>query len=359
MMLKFLARSRVRRARRDLAADPSAQNYVALAREYAHVDALDEVLRVCEEGLAVFAGQPELVRLAKRAKQMLMDDRTRELFRELRDAPRPSVWRELCEVLIEGGRVERAEECAEEWLNATGDAQARLRRAQARVVRFIADRRRDDGRIAFELLDEAEAALPRDPDLLRLRLQLASRIGAWRESQRVVSQLLELLPGDPILEARFRTLKALADSAPSIDQALREVERTGRLVDDSPIDDGIEGQAVAARPVLKDLAAQPGVRATIFVRGGTALVQGPKGATAERAARAVREIVQSSRSAARRLGLGHAHEVSVEGDFGSLLVAVGEIGSGALWSATAPDQNQGRVLSELAGHASNQQEARS
>ena len=36
------------------------------------------------------------------------------------------------------------------------------------------------------------------------------------------------------------------------------------------------------RPILKNLCNEPGVRAAVYVRGATALVQGPRGATAER-----------------------------------------------------------------------------
>src|SRR6185436_44859 len=92
-----------------------------------------------------------------------------------------------------------------------------------------------------------------------------------------------------------------------------------------------EGSGAAVRPMLQSLVRESGVQAAFYVRGGTALVQGPKGATAERTARGVREIVQSCRSAARRLGLGQAQEARLEGSFGTLLVAPGELGSGALW----------------------------
>ena len=351
VMRKILSRGRVRRARRDVAASPTAKNYEALAREYASIDAMDEVLRVCSEGLNAFPGHVELVRLAKRARQMRMEDRTRELYRELRESPRPAIWRELCDTLIEGGRVERAEECAEEWFQATQDGAAMLCRARARVERFFADRRRDDGRMAFEMLDAAEAKLPRDSEPLRVRLRLASRIGAWKEAQRVVSQLLELQPGDPVLEARFRTLLSLGESSPTPDQALREIERTGRLADDRPGDEHLDGQVVAVRPVLKALSSEPGVRAAVYVRGGTALVQGPKGATAERSARAVREMVHASRTAARRLGLGQASEIRLEGDFGSLFVAIGEIGSSAVWCKGRLDARHEQTMLELAGTA--------
>jgi hypothetical protein len=45
----------------------------------------------------------------------------------------------------------------------------------------------------------------------------------------------------------------------------------------------------------------------------------------------VREVVKQSRTAARRLGLGQAFEVVIEGPFGNLVTAPGEVASAALW----------------------------
>ncbi len=194
--------------------------------------AVRKMRRVAQEGLELFPGNVELSRLVERSRAIEAEGRTRELYRELRDAPRPAVWRELCEILTASGRLERAEECAQEWFQATGDGNAQLARAQARCERFFADRRRDDGKFALDLVAEAERLLPRDPRPLRHKLALHLRIGAWNDARRTIGQLLEVEPGDTLLEAKFRTLATMTDRAPSIEQALREVEKSGRLVDE-------------------------------------------------------------------------------------------------------------------------------
>src|SRR5262249_55573263 len=128
---RMLAQPRIRAARQQLAQDPSPRNYLALASEHARVGEFDEVERVCAEALAVHPAHAELTRLRDRSRALACEDRTRELSRELREAPRPGLYRELCEVLLAGGRIERAEECAQEWFASSGDAQALLVRAQA------------------------------------------------------------------------------------------------------------------------------------------------------------------------------------------------------------------------------------
>lgn len=314
--------------------------------------AMAEVQRVCEEALALHPGHAELGRLHERARALASEERTRALMRELREAPRPALYRELAELLLAMGRVERAEEIAAEWFERHGDGVAQLLRGQARFQRFLADRRREDGRLAYDLAEAAEKLLLRDERPLRLKLHLCSAIGAWRDARRVVSQLLEQRPGDAELEARFRSLNALAEAAPSIDAGLREVERSGRLASE---EHGARRPSVGApgrsiRPLLKELAAGPQVQAAIFERGATALVQGPKGATAERTARAVREIVQKSRATSRRLGAGLPQSIELEGDFGSVLIAPDESGSAALWTTRASISDaQRQALLELIG----------
>ena len=54
---------------------------------------------------------------------------------------------------------------------------------------------------------------------------------------------------------------------------------------------GSDSANLAVRPILQKLGAETSVRAALYLRGGTALVQGPHGATADRTARAVREVV--------------------------------------------------------------------
>ena len=135
-------------------------------------------------------------------------------------------------------------------------------------------------------------------------------------------------------EGRYRTLSEKADGAPSLDRALIEVERTGRLAG--------EGEDLAARAssgsvvsILREFVADQDIQAALYVRGATALVQGPKGATAERTARAVRSILGSTRSAGRRLGLGQPFQIQLEGSFGTLSKAIERGGHGALADAVA------------------------
>lgn len=355
---RILSQGRARNAAKRLAKDPSARHYAELVQEYAVSGHLEHALKIASEGLKAYPGDSELKRLADRSRQMLREGRTRELQQELKTAPRPALWRELCEILLESGRVARAEELATEWFQNANSGEAQYWRARARSERFFADRRRDDGRLAFELVASAQELLPGDPRPIRLELELASHCGAWTEARRALARLLELSPGDPTLEARFRTVVTLAQKSKTLDQALRDVEKSGCLADEPRPIDGVasgaeesQGSAGGVRPMLQALARENGVQAAFYVRGGTALVQGPKGATAERTARGVREIVSSCRTAARRLGLGQAQEVRLEGSFGTLLVAPGEIGSGALWCVGGVTRRQEEGLRDLASLA--------
>ncbi len=356
---RILSQGRARNAAKRLAKDPSARHYTELVQEYAAVNDLQQALKVATEGLKAYPGDVELRRLADRARQMLREDRTRELQKELESAPRPALWCELCEILLESGRVARAEELATDWFQNAKSGEAQYWRARARSERFFADRRRDDGRLAFDFVASAQELLPGDPRPLRLALELATHCGAWTEARRALARLLELSPGDPALEARFRTVVTLAQNSKTLDQALRDVEKSGCLADEQRANTESESTSTsesasaggAVRPMLQALVRENGVQAAFYVRGGTALVQGPKGATAERTARGVREIVQSCRSAARRLGLGQAQEVRLEGTFGTLLVAPGELGSGALWCSGDVTRRHEDGLRDLAGLA--------
>jgi tetratricopeptide (TPR) repeat protein len=347
---RFLASNRVRAAARQLSKEPSPRAYAELAHQHALANELDDVLRICDEGLRQFPGDSELKRVQERARGLRVEGRIRELQQEMRTAPRPAQRKELCDLLLEAGRLARAEEAATEWFQLTVSGEAQYYRALARSERFFADRRRDDGTTAFELTELAVDAMPGDPRPLRLHLQLATRIGAWSEARKALARLLELSPGDPVLEARFRTVVALSENARTLQQALREVERTGRLVDDEP-ERARPSHSGGVRPLLQALGKEPGVNGAFFVRGSTALVQGPRGATAERAARGVREIVVACRAAARRLGLGAAQGVAIEGDFGRLTVVTSEKGCGALWHKGPEPAQLNDRLRELAGAA--------
>jgi tetratricopeptide (TPR) repeat protein len=346
MFDRILSKAKVRSASKRLSADPTASNYVALAQAHVSVGQLTEVCKVCDEGLALHPGCTDLLRLRERAATLHREGRVRELQRILKTAPRPACWKELCEIQLAAGRVQRAEQAAAEWFAATGDAQALYLQAKARAERFFADRRRDDGRRALELAVECQELDPVDCRPAQLQLKIYSRCGAWHEARTCLARLLEQFPGDPALEARFRTVSALAAESLSLDAALRQVERTGAFLDDEKEADSAT-TTPSVRPILQGIAAEPGVRGAFYVRGGTALVQGPKGATAERQARGVRDLVTCSRGFARRLGLGHASEISFEGEFGTLSIHPGSVGAAAIWTARQPSRKHLEALAGL------------
>lgn len=346
---RLLSRSRLRQARQRLASEATPQSYAALAEEHARAGDMDSVLQVCEEGLELFPEDRGLERLATRARQLALEGRMRELSREIREAPRAALYREMCEILLETGRFRRAEEVAAEWYERCEDASALLTSAHACAQRFFVDRSRDEGRRAWDMLGRFERESPPDERSLHLRARLASAVGCWGDAIRAVTQLLELHPGNRVLEARFRMLSTLPDRVESFEQGLRELEKTGRFADEGQDGEGTvdAGHATAIRPILKDLGRADGVEAALFTRGSTALVQGLKGATAERTARAVRDVVQASRTTARRLGIGQGLEVLLEGDFGVLLIASSTDGSAALWQRDPVTEVHQRELAAL------------
>lgn len=351
MFDRILNRGRVKVASRKVATEPSVKNYLQLAQAHASIGQLADVAKVCDEGLALHPGNVELRRMKERAVSLRREDRIRELQSLTRTSPRPALWRELCEIQLEAGKVARAEKAATEWYEFSGGSEALYYRARARAERFFADRRRDDGRRALELAAESIRLDPTEPGPIRLRLEIFARCGAWHEARTSIARLLELFPGDPTLEARFRTVASLAERAPSLDQALREVERTGSFVDDEAKTEPLAGSR-SVRPLLQETAAAEGVNGAFYVRGGTALVQGPRGATAERYARGVRELVGSGRSAARRLGLGQPVEILFEGSFGTLCARPGVVGAAALWTDERPTRRHRAALRELAAFES-------
>lgn len=347
---KFASRKRIRIAARRLGDDPSPQNYVALAREHVIAGNTPEVLRVCTEGLQMHPGHDELARLADRARQLELDTRVRTLYQELEGSPRPALWRQLCSVLLDSDRLERADEAAQRWFESTGEGEALYYRASIRSRHFFRDHGAEDGRTAFELAGQARRLMSADPRPLRLQLEIASRSGAYEDARKCLAQLLELVPGDQELEARFRTTLAMCEQSKPLETALHHVERNGRFVDDVEESSGPSTtNNVAVRPLLQQLGSDADVQAAVYLRGATALVQGLHGATAERTARVIRELVQGARSGARRMSLGRPVKVLLEGDFGSLLLAPGERGSSALWCQGGIKHRHEDLLRTLTG----------
>ena len=355
---KILAQGRIRTARANLSKNPSPRNYVALAQEYVRLGLARETLAICDEGLRQFAGNTLLSNLAERARRMAREHRMAELRRSLAEAPSADMFDEMCELLVELARLMRAEDTAREWIAWQDSPRARLMLARVRVERFLADRARDLGLAAMEALEDAVRLMPEDDAPLRLELQFLTRIGAWEAARKTATKLLQIVPGDPEVEGRFRTLESMdKGDSPTPERALLDVERTGKLAVEEKAPEEHKGSSKMVRPVLRELAAAPDVHAALYVRGATVLIQGPKGATAERTARSIRSILTSGRSTARRLGMGRLFQIQLEGDFGQLAVAPGETDAGALWTNGPIDGEREEALLGLAGLNADLEEA--
>ena len=68
---------------------------------------------------------------------------------------------------------------------------------------------------------------------------------------------------------------------------------------------------------------------------------------ADRSARAVRDILTTSRSSSRKLLLGTPVEVRCEGGGGSLVLKSGDEGTAAVWAARSLTGTSRRLMSEL------------
>jgi len=345
---RLLSLGRIRRAKRALAADPTPRNYLSLAQQYSMAGRSDDAQRACVEGLAAFPENIQLSRYHQRTRRAEREERLDQLHHELAEAPRAPLWRELCEILIESDELARAEEELLRWLERDKDSEAYYLLARVHLARFFADRGRDEGRQAMASLEQAIAHLPHDLRPLRAKLDFLTRIGAWKDARDCAARCLSVEPGTLELEGRYRTLSARAEGSPSFERALHEVERSGRLPGE---DDGEGARATtgSVQALLRELAGQADVQAALYVRGSTALVQGPKGATAERTARSVQTILSGSRSAARRLGLGQVFQIQLEGSFGTLSIAPGEQDAGALLCSGPLGRAREEALLGMAG----------
>jgi len=334
-----------------LADNPTPRNYAALAQEFARIGNTGEVQRVCAEGLASFPGNVYLCRLAARARRLEREKRLVELKAEIRDAPRPALYQEMCSILIESSDLNCAEEIARGWYEARKDAEALFYVARIHLQRFYADRSREAGRQAFESLGESVRHMPEDTRPLYAKLEFLMKVGAHRDAHAVAGRLLQIEPGSPALEVRYRTLASSVDHSPTFEQALVKVERTGQFSDGGSLErkERPAMTKAAVQPLLRELVCADDIHAAMYVCGSTVLVQGPKGASAERTARAVHKTLLSSRGAARRLGLGQIFQVQLEGDFGVLSIAPGEQDAGAIWSCGLLDRGREDALLGLAG----------
>lgn len=347
MIQRFFSRSRLKTARRQLAEDFSAQNYERLIQQLAVAGELDAAAELCSEGLGQFEGDRALLRLDARIKKHVREQRLARLRDELEQGPRPALWSSFCDLCCEQGDWDQAEDAARRWVDAGGGEVAAVLLARVCTRRFFSERSRKSGEHALEAIRAAREAADRGVEALRLELRVMLAIGAFGRAREVVCELLDHVPGDAELEMRYRALEGPAEGAPDPRRALGRVEETGRLATDRTETGAVTSEDI--RPALQRLAAAPGCGATLFLRGSTALVQGPRGATAQRTARGMKAALKAARTASRRLDLGPLRELEVDGDFGQLVGAVGERDAAMSWYRREAQPPEREVLRELAG----------
>ena len=333
-MLWFnIRRGRVRRASRAVARDASAANYAALARAAAgqHEDAI----RTCSEALELHPQSGELQRIARGARAEQQRVRTARLRNEtLAVSPRAALHRELCELLLEVGDAQGALETAQRWSSQTQDPEATYFAAAAHAEFFFDGRRSQDGMAAFRSAEKCARALPGTSAPCACSSRSPGAAGPWEDARWALARLLELMPGNPLLEARFRRVLANCAHSKPLQRAARR-----RGADRSvPGRRGGGGRGLRSRvPATDAQAAGVGARGSRGVlpswQHGSRARRSSRRPTAQRA---VREVLQVSRASARRMALGRALEIRVEGSFGALTLMPGSLGASAAWSSHSP-----------------------
>ena len=316
-----------RAAARRVAEDPSAENYLALARESVQRGEPGRVEAVCHEALALHPGHAGLKATLARATRMRLDERGRQLQRELADAPRPALWRELVEIELQTGRARRAVSLAERWDARAPSGASAASHALAVLHVFRESALRADAERSWEL---AGVACERDRDQViahQVRCELAHAVSAHAAERAALARLIELQPGRADLEARYREALARVGGQPSFAAALEATSRGGvvsTVGSDASADQEVEETSLAGvRPGLQALVASGAGLCASYHRGGTALVQGMTGATADRTARSVRDLTRAARGGVRRLGLGPLRGVRLIGEHGDLAIRAG------------------------------------
>ncbi len=303
-------------------------------------------LSICREALERFPGDGALQKMLVSIRQAERDARRSRLQAELEVAPRAEAYRELCELMLKRGEAAATLEFVGRWRQIDDSGEPLYFEAAAFGELYFSNHLSRDGMRAFQLAAEAGKLRKDDPRPFRLQFEIARRCGAWEDARIALARLLDIMPGNRLIEGRFRGVIANCASSRSLSKALADVERTGRFLgDEIETGDGLDRDQV--RPGLVELAGRDDVHLAVFLRGNTALVQGAQGASADRSARAVRDVVSVTRSASRKLLLGTPRELRCEGSAGSLFLKAGESGTAAVWAARNLTGRSSRLMDEL------------
>lgn len=303
-------------------------------------------LELCRDALDRFPGDHTLQRLLVSVRQAERRARVARLTDELEKEPNPQAFRELCELMLKRGEAAATLEYVGRWRQIDDSGEPLYFEAAAFGELYFGNHLSRDGMRAFQLAAEAGKLRRDDPRPFRLQFEIARRCGAWEDARIALARLLDIMPGNRLIEGRFRGVMANCASSRSLSKALADVERTGRFLGDE-IDAGGGLDRESIRPGLLELAGRDDVHVAFFLRGNTALVQGAQGTTADRSARAVRDVLSATRSSSRKLQLGAPKELRCEGSGGSLFLKTAEGGTAAVWAARSLTGTSSRMMDEL------------
>ncbi len=303
-------------------------------------------LELCQSALDRFPEDHNLQRLSRDVRLAERDTRKVALMSELDSEASVDGFRELCDLMLKRGEAAATLDLVGRWRQMDASGEPLYYEAAAFSELFFGNHLSRDGLRAFQLAAEAGKIRRDDPRPFRLQFEIARRCGAWEDARIALARLLDLMPGNRLIEGRFRGVIANCANSRSLSKAIADVERTGRFLDDDFDTDGTLDRDLV-RPGLQELAARDDVHVAFFLRGNTALVQGATGAAADRSARAIRDVLSMTRSSSRKLLLGVPQELRCEGAGGSLVLKAGVEGASAVWAARNLTETSSRLMSEL------------
>lgn len=350
LIQKLRIRKELKQLERRAHADPSPSTFVDLGQVHINLGNSQRAMAVAEEGLALFPGAEELLKLRAFARRALLRQRIEELRTRLVRSPSASLYRELAGAYLEMGDMGAVQGTCDECIRRfPDDAGAHLVLAQARLTVFYRDLVSREGMAAVAGL---ERALDLEPELLRARQLLAElcyRVGATDEAVRHLRHLRDSGCADDEALSLLQRAAERPTLEGDLTTLLQRVEQNGMLANAPPTqrpqpqrpEEGIS----RIRDALAQLTDRDGVRKAAYIKGTRALVKGEIRDGRDPFLKVVRVAARAAQRFARRMDIGNFSKGVFDGGFGHICVcSYGEVVAAVLCDAAVePDQ----VLADL------------
>ena len=329
--------------------EPAPNAFVDLGQVHINLDMHAKAERIAEDGLALFPRSDELRQLLECARRGGRRKRTEELRARLLRAPSPAAYAELAAVQVELGDRAGLQQTCQEWnLRFPGDAGSWLVLARAHLVNYYRDLTVREGAEAIRCLERALHIQPDDVATRTMFAELLYRIGAVQLAAKHLQRVLRAAPGDATATGLLIHLSGLADQGGDVQLLLEDVQRHGALRHPTPAaaapraaDESLAG----VRSGLAQVSDIAGVRKVAFIRGSKAMVKGAIRDGKDPFLRVARVVAKAAQRFARRLDIGHANKLVVDGRFGHVCVCA--FGDSLAAAQCDPGANLERVLAEL------------